>query len=382
MSQSLRPLLFLIRSLHRGGAERQLVLLALELKRRGVSVAVATFYRGGAFAAALEAGGVPLYDLQKGGRWFIFGFLRRLWRLCRELRPGVLHSYMPTANLVAIAIRPLLRLNRTAVVCGVRATALDRASSDRTTVLSEMLHLAFIGCADAVISNSEAGLAHVRQGRAVRDQFYVVDNGVDVECYRFTSLGRKRLREEWQLRPHEALVGLVGRHDAVKDQGLFLAAAACLRQRRSEVRFVLVGDEAARLSPQLRAQATLLGLEDALIWAGPRDDISAVYSALDVLCLSSVAEGFPNVVAEAMSCGRPCVCTDVGDVRRLVGDCGWVVDVRTPEALAAGLENALDALPYWDVERPRRRIERQFSAAMLAERTLAVLGPLLRKPGL
>jgi glycosyltransferase involved in cell wall biosynthesis len=392
MSAPPRPLLFLIRSLHRGGAERQLVLLALgaerqlvllalELQRRGVPVAVATFYGGGAFGAELQAGGVPLHDLRKGGRWSYFGFLRRLWRLCRELRPAVLHGYLPAANLVAIAMKPLLRRTRTAVVCGVRAAGLDPASLDWATGLSEQLHVRLVGLADAVISNSQAGLEHVRQGCADRGQYHVVDNGIDVQHYRFTAVGRQRLREAWRVRPDEPLVGLVGRHDAVKDQGLFLAAAACLRRRRGGVRFVLVGDEVDPLSTQLRAQAARLGLDDALIWAGPRDDIPAVYSALDVLCLSSAAEGFPNVVAEAMSCGLPCVCTDVGDVRRLLGDCGWVADARTPEALAAGLEQALDALPHWDAARPRRRIEQHFSAAMLAERTLAVLGPLLRNPG-
>lgn len=381
MRSASRPLLFLIRSLHPGGAERQLVLLALELQRRGVPVAVATFYEGGSFATELEAGGVRVFDLRKGGRWVFFGFLWRLWKLCRHIRPSVVHGYLPAANLVAIAMKPLLRRHGTAVVCGVRAAALDHAALDRATGLAELLHVRLVGCADAVICNSKAGLDFVRRGRSDRGQYHLVDNGIDAERFRLTVEGRMRLREAWRLRPGEALVGLVGRIDAIKDQGLFLDAAACLRLQRDGVRFVLVGEEAIELSEQLRAKAARLGLGDALIWAGPREDMPAVYSALDVLCLTSKSEGFPNVVAEAMSCGLPCVCTDVGDVRRLLGECGWVVDARTPEGVAAGLAQALDALPHWDPGQPRRRIEQSFGASALAERTLAVLGAFLREHG-
>jgi glycosyltransferase involved in cell wall biosynthesis len=108
--------------------------------------------------------------------------------------------------------------------------------------------------------------------------------------------------------------------------------------------------------------------------------MAEAYSSLDLLCSASIAEGFPNVVGEAMSAGLPCVVTDVGDCRELVGDCGWVVAGDDPAALANALASAIAQLPHWDADRPRQRIRANFSVEKLAERTLAAYSPYLSRP--
>ncbi len=85
---------------------------------------------------------------------------------------------------------------------------------------------------------------------------------------------------------------------------------------------------------ELKALAERLGIARAVIWAGARDDMPAVYSALDVATSSSYGEGFPNVIGEAMACGVPCVVPDVGDSAFFVHGTGFVVPPRDPRALA------------------------------------------------
>ncbi|MBF0427146.1 MAG: glycosyltransferase, partial [Magnetococcales bacterium] len=99
-------ILFLIRSLNRGGAERQLTLLARGFHAAGHQVAVAVFYPGGLFAANLEEVGIPLFDLGKKSRWDLGVFLLRLVRLVRREAPDILHSYLVEPNLLSVLVKP------------------------------------------------------------------------------------------------------------------------------------------------------------------------------------------------------------------------------------------------------------------------------------
>ena len=84
-----------------------------------------------------------------------------------------------------------------------------------------------------------------------------------------------------------------------------------------------------------------MGIAEKLVWAGVRAEMPAVHNALDLATSSSVSEGLPTAIEEAMACGVPCVVTDVGDSALIVGESGIVVPPRNPEALAAGWQACL-----------------------------------------
>jgi glycosyltransferase involved in cell wall biosynthesis len=335
-------ILFLIRSFGRGGAQRQLVALATALHRAGWDVAVACFYAGDVFQRELVQAGVPVIDLRKRGRWDIAGFLWRLWRTFRIHDADVVHGYLTVGNLLALLAK--LAHRRTRVVWGVRSAYMDRARYDRMARLTFRFSCLFARFADLIIVNSEAGAAHHAALGYPRERMRVIPNGIDTQRFRFDADARAKVRGEWCVPDDALLVGLVGRLDAMKDHPTFLAAAARLAARDPRWRFVCVGEGKPDYAAALRAQADELGLADRLIWAGPRSDMPAVYSALDVLASTSYGESFPNVIAEAMACGRPCVVTDVGDCARIVGECGAVVAPRDPQTFAAAIENMLPSL--------------------------------------
>lgn len=365
--------LFLIRSLGRGGAERQLVELATGLRRSGWDVAVACFYAGGAFQRGLERGGVPVIDLRKRGRWDIAGFLWRLWRALREFRPDVVHGYLTVGNLLSLLGH--LASPGTRVVWGVRSSFIDRRRYDWLSRATFALSCRMARRADRIIFNSEAGSAlHGARGYPV-DRLVVIANGIDTGRFHFDAASRLRMREAWGVPAHAVLVGLVGRLDPMKDHPTFLQAIARLAGG-VPWRFVCVGDGAAEHAGRLRMQAGELGLADRLVWAGPCEDMVAAYSAIDILVSSSRGEGFPNVVAEAMACGRPCVVTDVGDSAHLVADTGIVVPPGDPAALADGIGRMRE----WRERDPeaiaraaRARVVDLFSTARLVEQSARVL---------
>jgi glycosyltransferase involved in cell wall biosynthesis len=204
----------------------------------------------------------------------------------------------------------------------------------------------------------------------------VIENGIDVETLQFNASERALVRQEWRVADGEQLIGLVARLDPMKDHPTFLAASALLSRRDSMVRFVCVGDGPPVYRSKLFAQAQSLGLGDRVMWAGLRDDMPAVYSALDIAVSSSSGEGFCNAVAEAMACGVPCVVTQVGESPDIVGDVGRVVPAGNAEALAAALLEML-GLPVEERllmgQAARRRIASLYSLDRMVERTADLL---------
>ena len=105
---------------------------------------------------------------------------------------------------------------------------------------------------------------------------------------------------------------------------------------------------------------------------GESTDMSSFYRSIDVLVLSSRTEGFPNVVAEAMSYGKPVITTDVGDAATIVGNAGWVVPPRSPEFLASAIECALKSnrKEYQDMAVcARQRIAKEYGLQAIWQHT-------------
>jgi glycosyltransferase involved in cell wall biosynthesis len=369
----------LTRSLDRGGAERQLCLLAGTLRQRGHDVKVLTFYPGGALASDLAACGVTRIALEKRGRWDLLGFFLRLLAWLRQERPDLLYSFMPTANLTATAAKLILPWLR--IVWGIRAAGLDLRSYDLLSGMTYRLELALRHRADAIIANSSAGLRPFLSRGYPAQKAAMIPNGIDANRFSRDIDGRKRLRQEWNIGDDQLLIGIVARIDPQKDHATFLQAAQMVARQQAHARFAIIGAGPAELQASLRAMAVELGLADRLLWLPARDDMPAVYSALDCLVLSSAfGEGFPNVLAEAQACETACVATDVGESRLALGNPDRLAPPRHPAALAAAIlatltEEAADS--SLGMAR-RRRMERDFSVASLADRTMAVFATLGR----
>ena len=235
------------------------------------------------------------------------------------------------------------------------------------------------GLPDLVISNSRSGLDHARSHGFPEDRSIVIPNGIDTDQFRPEPEARRRLRAELGVADCESLIGLVGRLDPMKDHPSFLRAAARSAQARGDVRFVCVGPGGTSVVHGLRSLADELGLGERVVWAGPRSDMPCVYNALDLTVSSSAyGEGFPNVLGEAMACGTPCVATDVGDSPWVIGDCGEIVAVRDPIALAAGISRMLDRIAAGNItpEQIRGRVVAHFSRRVLLDNTEAALAGL------
>jgi len=373
-------LCFLIRQLNEGGAQRQLVELVKGLDPSRYSTTIITFYSGGRFSAEVaQLPHVTHLSMGKHRRWEVFHFAWRLVSAVRQLRPNILHGYLPASNVLSIALKPFLPGTR--IVWGFRASNLDWTQYDWFDRLLFRLQRALAGFADLIIANSEAGKDyHVAHGFPA-NKIVVIPNGIDTHVFVPNQDARSRTRAEWGVTDDEKLIGVVGRLHPMKDHPTFIRAAALAMQTHGAFRFVCIGDGRPDYRRELMELGNQLGLADRIIWKGWQADMPSVQNALDIATLcSSNGEGFPNAVGEAMACGVPCVVTDVGDSPILVGETGVVVPLRDPQALADGWNLMLTRLATEGRElrsKARCRIVQEFDRDRLAATTSQVLGSLL-----
>lgn len=277
--------------------------------------------------------------------------LIRLTRLIRRLEPAAIQSWIYYADLLSLwALNLSGRRPVTRLYWGVRCSNMEL--SQYRLALRWAIAAAARRAArpDAVVANSFVGRdAHRRLGYAPR-AFPVIPNGVDLERFAPDAGTRAAIRAQWGIPEDQPAVIHVARVDPMKDHDGFIAVARAL----PDVAFVAVGAGTERLT----APANVRTL-------GKRNDIAALYAAADLaLSTSAFGEGFPNVIAEAMASGVPVVATDVGDVRRIVGETGEITRPRDTGAIVAAIRRLLSEPPAQRAGRgaaSRQRIERQFS---------------------
>ncbi len=175
----------------------------------------------------------------------------------------------------------------------------------------------------------------------------------------------------------------MGRLTAQKDHPTFLRAAALVARQVPDVDFLVVGEGAERAA--LEALARQLGLAPRVRFLGLRHDVPALMRASDVLTLTSVYEGFPNVLLEAMASGAVAVATAVDGAVEVVvpEETGLLVPPRAPEAVAAAVQRVLGdpVLAERLARAARRRVEVEFTVEAMARRTMAAYAAWLDARG-
>lgn len=331
----------IITGLGQGGAESVLFRLATHAGQRDRHFVISLTDEG-VYGSRLRAAGVPVHVLDMPRGRVTFDGVRALRRLLREEAPDAVQTWMYHADLIGGVVARLAGIR--AVAWGIRNSGehLSRSSRSARLVLRMCASLSGRVPAAIVCAARDAARRHEQLGYRA-DRMVVIPNGYDLSRYAPDAAAGARMREIWGVAPDVPLIGCVARWDPLKDHANLLGAVGHLvrEHRDAGLRCVLVGRGMAPGNAELGALIDREGLRGRVLLAGPSDDVPAVMNSLDLHVLSSCAEGFPNVVAEAMACGTPCVVTDVGDASHIVGDTGRVVAAQDARALAEGIQAML-----------------------------------------
>lgn len=310
-------------------------------KKEGVDYSVISLKGEGFYGKTLVANGLTPYYFRFDRFFQLASFFEffRMVSVISTLSPDVVQTWLYHANLMGGVAARLAGCKR--VVWGIRSASLSpslaslftRAVSWLSAKLSSVVPAAIATC------SIEAANEHKKMGYDP-SKFCVIPNGFDLARYKPDPLARQQLRQQWGVTEHEILFGCVARWDVYKDHPNLLQALSIAAARGLKFRCVLVGGGLTVSNTVLTGLLSKYNLENFVLLAGSRADIPAVMNAIDFHLLPSRSEAFPNVVAEAMACGTPCVVTDVGDAALIVGETGWVVPPENSDLLAQALEEA------------------------------------------
>jgi glycosyltransferase involved in cell wall biosynthesis len=359
MSDKIR-VVHIINSFEFGGAESMLCNLLLRSDRRRFDPHVVSLIDDLRTAGPIVAAGIPLATMGMTPGLPRPLAIVRLIRHLRRLRPAIVQTWMDHSNLIGGIAARCVRGTR--VVWGIHHANHVAELTKRTTLMTvgACARLSARVPARIVCCSEQSRVRYAARGFA-NDRLTVIPNGFDTGHFRPDPDARFAIRQEIGVAPEAPLIGLVARYDPVKDHASFLKAAAIVHRAFPEAHFLLCGDKVDGANPALTQLIESLGIGRACHLLGPRRDVPRICAALDVAASSSVSEAFPLAVGEAMSCGVPCIATDVGDSALMIGDTGMIVPPGDPAALAAGMGRLLEMGPLgrarWGADARRRVCE-------------------------
>lgn len=334
-------LVFVITSLHDGGAQHHLAMIIPRLIELGFEIGIISLRRDGLISALAEHSHrihfPPLSETT--ARWprpfsalqlpvtvafVIFSLLFR--------KPDIVHAFLPAACIVAIPFAYLVGIK---VRIGSRRSLDNYQRGRRWVRLMERL---WFTTANAVLANSNAVLDQLLLAGAKESKTAVIYNGIDGKGFRRTDSSGPEARHALGV-PRDALVFVVVANLIdYKGHADLLRALDLCRSLLPDWRLICIGRDDG-YGAELCELAQRLDLSQRVQWLGARDDVPGLLPAADVMVLPSHQEGFPNSVLEGMAAGLAIVASKVGGVPEAIvdGESGLLVNPRDPTSLAAAL---------------------------------------------
>ena len=366
-----RRITFVIDQLNSGGAQRDLVSLAVDLKRRGYSVQVLFYWEDYFFASELEDADIAFRHVRfRSKMHLVYAMRKAIHASMSDVVIGFLHGPGMLAELSGLFSREFALI--------VLELSLDKKGWNLRRMMRYQLHR----LADAVVCNSYSQMEVMMElAPYLNDRLQVIVNGVDLRRFKPVDVAAMASGDSERLR-----ILVIGRFQAVKNPLRLLDAIEIVRNERCDLdvtvdwygdptygdktRIRAGGDMSAQRSSSYyrELESTILerGFDDVFRLHGEVKDVASLYHLADVFCLPSLHEGTSNVICEAMSSGLPVLASRVSDNPRLVmdGENGFLFDPMSPKDIAGAIMRFVDV----PIEGRRRMgvTSRQMAESMLS----------------
>ncbi|MGA1840034.1 MAG: glycosyltransferase [bacterium] len=316
-----------------GGTEASVRRLATGMRQRGFKIEICSIKRPGYMAKDMMSQGfkVASLDLPSGITWnypflFLTGIIR-LKKLLKEVKPDIIHSFLFQSNLMTAMSRSFIDGEKAPIgfISSVRCTEANK--SCWRIILDRWA----LGRSDLILTVSEAVRnKYLERENIQRNRIRVLYHGVD---QRFMEEQKKvsEFRSKLGVGKEDEVIGTVARLHKDKDIEILIKAFALALKSRPQIKLLIIGDGPEKKN--LKEMTVTLGIMDRIIFTGFQSDVLPLIGLLDIFCLTSKEEGFPQSLIEAMALEKPVVVSRVGGVMELIEDgiSGILIPPGNPE---------------------------------------------------
>lgn len=296
-----------------------------EIEYQVISFGAAHYYED-----AIRSIGVPLicFNIKRRPIKAIVGTIRLL------KKADVLCCWMYKANLIGFILGKIARVKK--IVWCIRHSDLSSQNNKRSILFASRLCSKWSKKVDLIAYNGfQAKQVHEAQGYDT-SKGTIIDNGCDCEQYSFNPEARQRIRNGFGISDDTKIILSVSRYAPIKDIPTFVKAIKAIKEVRHDVVAFICGtglvDQNTELTEMITKEGLSIGRD--LFLLGLRNDVPALLSACDLYVLHSAGEAFPNSLLQAMATGCVCISTDVGDVKRIMGNNKYVVNIGASAGIA------------------------------------------------
>ncbi|WP_286680882.1 glycosyltransferase [Tepidanaerobacter sp. EBM-49] len=327
----------IITGLNSGGAENMLYKLLKYSDKTSYNHEVVSLMGGGIYGGKISNLGVKVHCLNISKTTFLSSLIKTK-KICKDA--DIIDTWLYHADIVGFIVAKIIL--RKKLIWNIRHSNLNKDANKSTTLKIIKFNSFLSRYVDCITYNSNEALKnHLKIGYSNKNS-KVIPNGFELDKFKFNPEARAIIRQEFGFKDSTKVIITVGRWNIQKDYYTLLKAISELKELKIEFKLIMVGTNLDHKNHELVNLIKTLNLEDKIILLGRRDDIPELLSAADVYISSSLGESFSNAIGEAMACELPCIVTDVGDSKSIVGDTGKVVAAKDYKNMCNELFNFLN----------------------------------------